>query len=131
MGNRKKVAIGIIVVVVLIVLGPLQWYLEEKKETHMEKLILIAQNFEIGEGVTLQQGVRAFFVSAEWNSFNYSKDQIWLLATSKDGSRSSVIFHVNEKTGEVSIVEWDFNGKSLDSFEINFLIDGMIRAARR
>lgn len=132
MVNRKRLVLGIVALVIMIVgYNLIDAYLKEKKEEHVAELIQIAQNAEIGEGVTLQQGIQAYFgTSADWGSINHTEGKIDMRVTSRDGVYFWIIFQVNEKTGQVSLLEGYWNGKSLSSLMIDMLISSMIQAAK-
>lgn len=97
----------------------------------MEKLIQMAQNAEIGEGITLRQGIQAYFgESGNWSSINHNDGLIMMTVTSRDMVYFAITFQVNEKTGQVSILESYWNGDPMSSDLIDAMIGGMIRAAK-
>lgn len=135
MVNRKRLVLGIVALVIIIVgYNLFAAYMEEKKEERREELIQIAQNAVIGEGVTLQQGVRALFLTSP-NWYVVNRDEGVLLMTADSGDHFfSVYLQVNDTTQRVIFGEGHFKSDSdeydLDSAGVDIMIKYMIQAAK-
>lgn len=128
--KKNKAVIALFVVLGLLVAGVFLWiHLEEK---HQEELIQAAQNTELGEGVTLLQGVRAYFGdSGDWDIFGDDYTIYLDVGRISDGHVLSATFEVNEKTGQLDILTFVYDFHEVSQDELYDLIDAMIQAAKR
>ncbi len=100
---------------------------EQERDQLEQELIQIAKNTEIGNGVTLNDGVRAYCgTNGDWSAFNGT---IFLEA---HGSTHWIdaAFEVNEETGLLDLLEFDSDLHPANSDEVEDIISDMIQAAK-
>ncbi|MDE6259995.1 MAG: hypothetical protein K2M42_03920 [Oscillospiraceae bacterium] len=125
--KKYRTIIIIFAVIGLLLAGGFLW--EHLDEKHEEKLIQAAQNAELGEGVTLRQGVQAYF--GDFGDWNVVNDTVYLEAGNLDKHVLSATFQINEKTGQLDILTFDYDFYPVSRDELDSLINAMIQAARR
>lgn len=133
---KKKGAstfIIIFVVLGLLLAGGFLWeYLDAK---HEDDLIQAAQNADLGEGITLLQGVQAYFDDdgywdVAWDD-EVNDDTICLSAGDFfDGHSLHATFKVNQETEQLDILTFYYDGLAVGQDEIHDIIDAMIQAAK-
>lgn len=124
--RKSKQGIIVLVVIALLVGGIFLWdYIDNK---HDEKLLQTVQNVDIGDGVTLIRGLRAFCgTSGDW--YLQEDDIVEVVAIGNENSVSAKL-KANIKTGDVDVLEFRYDVYVLNSDDTATVISDMIKAAK-
>lgn len=124
--KKNKIGPTLIVLFALLVGGVLLWdHIDDK---HDEKLLQTAQNVDIGDGVTLIEGLRAFCGSSiDW--YIRENDTVEVVALGAENAVSATL-KVNIKTGDVDVLEFYYDVYLLNRDDMAVVISDMIEAAR-
>lgn len=99
----------------------------QERERHEQELIQMVKDVEIGDGVILSDGIRAYCgTSGDWSAFN---NTVFLEAY---GTLHSIVatFDVNEDTGQIELIELDSDLHSVDFNELEDVFNDIIQATK-
>lgn len=100
---------------------------EEERNQHEQELIQIAKDTEIGNGITLGDGVRAYCgTNGDWSAFNGT-----VFLEAYGGSHwIEAAFEINKGTETLDLLEFDSDLHPTNDDEFNAIISDMIQAAK-
>ena len=130
-GKDVIIGTGDIVLGLILVLGAgvLLWlvWAERRESRREEKLIGAARELEIGEGVTLYEGIRACFgADGYWGA---PEDSVYVIATAPDGAGATL--RVCPELGQVEVYSFSRKSSTAWTDEPEALIGSLIEAANR
>lgn len=101
---------------------------QQERDRREQELIQIAKDTEIGNGVTLSDGVRAYCgTNGDWSAFNGTV----FLEAHGASHWIEAAFEVNKETEMLDLLEFDSDLHPASNDEFNAIISDMIQATDR
>lgn len=124
--RKSKIGIAVIIVIALLVGGVFVWDCIDGR--HDEELLKTVQNSDIGDGITLIRGLRAFCgTSGDW--YIRGNDTVEVVALGVENAVTATL-KADVKTGDIDILEFYYDVYLLDRNDTAAVISDMIRAAK-
>lgn len=131
-GNRVVFGTGdiilLIIALMIVLCGLLGAWQNARDARRVKELILAAKSLDIGEGITLLDGIRAYYCDeGTWEGY-LNKAQV--IVYREDDGRARMRLDVNMDTKEMSICEYDRRPAPMRECEVEPKLKAMVQAVR-